>query len=113
MSREEGETRLKSFNLLMCSVFFLVAAPLSHPAYGASKAASALPIVSVSDLPDWVREKPDIIEAYRFAAANPEILKKIPCYCGCVAAGHKSNYDCYVKEVRPDGSIVFDRHGSY
>lgn len=105
---------MRSLDILVCSVFFLGAAFLSCPAYGTTKAAPALPMAAVGDLPDWVREsKPDIIEAYRFAAANPEILKKIPCYCGCVAAGHKSNYDCYVKEVRPDGSIVFDRHGSY
>jgi hypothetical protein len=47
-------------------------------------------------------------DAYRFAIANRDILRQIPCYCGCGAEGHKSNADCYIKDVRPDGSIVFD-----
>src|SRR5437899_8110648 len=40
---------------------------------------------------------------YRYAVANKETLKWFPCYCGCVNAGHQSNFDCYVREVLPDG----------
>jgi hypothetical protein len=47
-------------------------------------------------------------EAYRFAVANRETLRWIPCFCGCGSEGHTSNADCYVKAVKPDGSIVFD-----
>lgn len=64
-------------------------------------------------LPDYVRlnAPPAVKEAYRFAIANPDVLKSIPCYCGCGAVGHQSNLDCYVKDMRPDGSrIVFDNH---
>jgi hypothetical protein len=64
---------------------------------------SALP-ASVSRAPAQVKE------AYRFAIANPELLSSFPCYCGCGAAGHTSNLQCYVKQVRPDGSIEFDNH---
>lgn len=49
-------------------------------------------------------------EAYQFAVANPDALKNVPCYCGCGAAGHTSNYSCYVKEVKPSGEVVFDQH---
>lgn len=49
-------------------------------------------------------------EAYRMAIANPEILEKYPCYCGCGKMGHQSNLDCFVHDVNPDGSIVFDDH---
>jgi predicted small secreted protein len=64
-----------------------------------------------SALPGFARDAPpQVKEAYRFAIANPDALKQYPCYCGCDAVGHKSNLDCYVKEVRPDGSIVFDEH---
>lgn len=49
-------------------------------------------------------------EAYQFAVANPDALKNVPCYCGCDAAGHTSNYSCYVKEVKPSGEVVFDEH---
>jgi hypothetical protein len=61
-----------------------------------------------SALPEGARKAPPKVrEAYRFAIANREILSQIPCYCGC-GAEHKSDADCFIKEVRPDGSIVFD-----
>lgn len=49
-------------------------------------------------------------EAYAFAAANPDLMKEIPCYCGCGAIGHTSNYDCYVASVEGDGRITYDLH---
>ena len=48
-------------------------------------------------------------EAYQFAVANPDALQNVPCYCGCGAAGHTSNYSCYVKEENASG-ITFDQH---
>jgi hypothetical protein len=51
-----------------------------------------------------------VSDAYRFAVANPDALKNVPCYCGCGAVGHTSNYSCYVKEIKPSGEIVFDQH---
>jgi hypothetical protein len=45
---------------------------------------------------------------YRYAVANEAILKWFPCYCGCVAQGHRSNYDCYVREALPDGRVRLD-----
>lgn len=62
-------------------------------------------------LPDFVRAAPpDIQEAYRFAIANPEIVSAFPCYCGCGAMSHESNLDCYIQEILPDGTIVFEDH---
>ena len=62
-----------------------------------------------SALPANLRQAPPSVrEAYRFAIANLETLRHIPCYCGCGKEGHKNNADCYVKEVKPDGSVVFD-----
>ena len=59
-----------------------------------------------------VRTAPmDVKTAYQFAAANPDVMKDIPCYCGCDSLGHTSNYDCYVSNVNADGSIVFEEHG--
>ena len=45
---------------------------------------------------------------YRYAAANHDVLQYVPCFCGCVNAGHTSNFDCYVREVYPDGRIRLD-----
>ena len=44
------------------------------------------------------------------AARRGELLKYIPCYCGCERVGHRSNHDCYVKGVTPDGRPKWDDH---
>jgi hypothetical protein len=70
-----------------------------------------LTLAPESALPDFVRAAPpQVREAYRFAIANPEVLSAFPCYCGCGAVGHQNNLDCYIKEVRADGSIEFENH---
>jgi hypothetical protein len=59
-------------------------------------------------LPDNIRKAPPgVRDAYRFAIANRDVLRQIPCYCGC-GAEHQSNAECYIKEMRPSGEIVFD-----
>ncbi len=79
-----------------------------------STSATAVPeiqLASASLLSDKVRSAPPVVqEAYRFAIANPEVLSKLPCYCGCGGMGHMSNLDCFIQEVKPDGSIAFDYH---
>lgn len=47
-------------------------------------------------------------DMYRYAAQNRAVLQYIPCFCGCVNGGHASNFDCYVREVYPDGRIRLD-----
>lgn len=62
-----------------------------------------------NEWPEYYRDAdPEIQEAYRYAIANKPVLQYMPCYCGCIDDGHESNYDCYVREVRPDGSVVLD-----
>lgn len=53
---------------------------------------------------------PTVQEAYRFAIANSDVLKQIPCYCGCGNMGHTSNYSCYVQGVDEKGKISYDTH---
>ena len=52
----------------------------------------------------------DIRESYQLALANPQILSQIPCYCGCPAL-HKNVKECFVREVKPDGTVVWDDMG--
>lgn len=60
-------------------------------------------------LPAGLRYASDEIrEAYRFAAANRDIRRYIPCYCGCGDQGHTSNASCYVKDSSPPGKLEFD-----
>ena len=49
-------------------------------------------------------------QAYQFAAANPEILSQLPCYCGCGGMGHTSNYSCYLSGEDENGDLMFDGH---
>ncbi|ASS76260.1 hypothetical protein CIG75_15790 [Tumebacillus algifaecis] len=54
-----------------------------------------------------------IKQSYAAAVQNLDVLKFIPCYCGCGDhAGHKSNAECFVKDVREDGAVVWDDHGT-
>jgi hypothetical protein len=45
-------------------------------------------------------------EAYRFAYANPAAAAEVPCYCGCVALGHITSYDCYVSGLEDDRPVL-------
>jgi len=83
--------------------------------FGCSTESSApsreLKMAPASALPKSLQNQPTAVrEAYLFAMANAEVLEQIPCYCGCGSVGHTSNYMCYVKEARADGSFVFDDH---
>lgn len=69
---------------------------------------------SVDQLPTFLdNQDPVVVQSYKIAAANRELLQSIPCYCGCgESAGHQHNGNCFIKEERPDGSIVWDDHGT-
>jgi hypothetical protein len=96
--------------VLLTSILLLTAcgAPAATPT-----STGPLKLAPVSALPTWIRQLPqEVQEAYRFALANPEILSKIPCYCGCNQIGHMNNRMCYVQSETADGKVVFDAHGS-
>jgi hypothetical protein len=69
---------------------------------------------SVDQLPSFLNNlDPRITEVYKIAGANRDLLKSIPCYCGCgESAGHQHNGNCFIKEEKADGSIVWDDHGT-
>jgi len=50
-------------------------------------------------------------DAYAWAATHENVLRYIPCFCGCVADGHQSNYDCFVSDTPVNGWITMDLHG--
>jgi hypothetical protein len=43
---------------------------------------------------------------YEFAAQHPEVLKYVPCYCGCEADGHPHNESCFVKSRDSQGNVT-------
>ncbi|MGB9590959.1 MAG: PCYCGC motif-containing (lipo)protein, partial [Candidatus Kryptoniota bacterium] len=70
-----------------------------------------LDLYPLAQLPAEVQSAPLTVKmAYQFAAANPDLMKQVPCYCGCGDIGHTSNFDCYVSAVDDQGNITFDHH---
>ena len=53
------------------------------------------------------KSDPEILEAYVFAAKHPEVLRYMPCYCGCEhpRTAHESNYDCFVDIIDRSGDL--------
>ena len=70
-----------------------------------------LPMTTIDRLPVEVQMSPPVVQqAYQFASANPDVMQEIPCYCGCGAIGHTSNYSCYVAGQDVNGRLEFDNH---
>ena len=79
---------------LILSTGFLSSCSTSEHAYD---------MADMSDMPSVIQESPvSVQQAYQFAVANPDVLKQLPCYCGCGPMGHTSNYSCYVIDETAD-----------
>lgn len=66
---------------------------------------------SMAGMPPEVEAAPQVVrQAYTFAVAHPDLMTQIPCYCGCGAIGHTSNYACYISDVDADGAVTYDLH---
>lgn len=63
--------------------------------------------------PDYVlNSSKKVQETYIMAATYPKVVSSVPCYCGCVVEGHKSNLDCYVQKMGPNNAVeAWDQHG--
>ena len=66
-----------------------------------------LPVVQFAS----ARPAPITRAAYEFAARHPEVLKHVPCFCGCERNGHGNNEDCFVARRKADGSPEWSPHG--
>ncbi len=105
----KSSSRIKVLCILL--VFPLLSTFLSGCSQTASAGLDGLKMASMDGMPGDVKSAPMVVQqAYQFAAANPEILKHIPCYCGCEDIGHTSNYSCYISEVDGQGHITYDAH---
>lgn len=68
-------------------------------------------MAAMDTLPEAIKNSPIKVKvSYSFAVANPDILKRLPCYCGCGGMGHRSLYACYVSSVEPGGQVNYDTH---
>lgn len=99
--------RHKTF-LLLIFALLLSACASGKTDTGANQ---GLKLASLDGMPAEVLAAPaQVQQAYRFAAANPQVMQQVPCYCGCGDMGHTSNYACYVGGENADGSLRYDTH---
>jgi Protein of unknown function with PCYCGC motif len=102
------------------------ASPTAKPAAPATKTAGAAkPSTTPPILPAKFTTPPLVTTGYAgarpagitravydFAAQHPEVLKYVPCYCGCEADGHPHNESCFVKTRDGKGNVTqWDMHG--
>jgi hypothetical protein len=55
---------------------------------------------------------PVVRTVFAFAADHPEVLSRIPCFCGCENRGHRHNDDCFVAGRDAAGKVTaWEPHG--
>jgi hypothetical protein len=84
------------------------------PAELATKLPAEAIRASLPELPlaPAARPRESVVAAYEFAALHPEVLKYVPCYCGCERSGHQHNESCFVASRDAEGRVVsWDAHG--
>lgn len=101
---------LKSPKILFLALTLVLLAGLL-PACSSQAESTGYAMMSMDKMPAEVQAAPSVVQAsYQFAGANPDVLKGIPCYCGCGSIGHTSNYSCYVQSSDAQGNLTFDHH---
>jgi Protein of unknown function with PCYCGC motif len=64
--------------------------------------------------PDYVRgADARVQEAYRYALERPDVIRWMPCYCGCASMQHRSNLDCFLRARMTAGAVAFEQHASF
>ena len=93
-----------------------------EPAKGSASSGASAPAPSAAsyrgDLPPlphvqfaFARPEPITRAAYEFAGRYPDVLRYMPCFCGCERHGHGNNQDCFVAKRENDGRPVWSPHG--
>ena len=84
--------------------------PTPQPTAAAPARFSTPPIPN----PGFAPGRPvDVTRAvYEFAAQHPEVLKYVPCKCGCEPTGHPHNESCFVRTRDARSNVTaWDSHG--
>ncbi len=102
---------MNRFLPLTLVILILAAIPAGCGRQADPDGGHASELAPLAEMPAEVQAAPVTVrEAYQFAVANPDVLRQLPCYCGCGAMGHVSNYSCYIQEGAADGEPAFDNH---
>jgi hypothetical protein len=72
----------------------------------------AADLPALPDLSGAARPVETVRAVYEFAARHPEVLKYIPCVCGCERGGHQGNDMCFVAGRDKAGKVSsWEPHG--
>lgn len=92
--------------------------PPPTPTTGQARAGSSAKVAYAGELPPLpvtnfpAARPPEVVNAvYEFAARRPDVLRYVPCFCGCERNGHSHNEHCFVAGRDPDGKPRWDAHG--
>ena len=84
--------------------------------YAISRPGHPKVMAAASKLPEHIHEPvwmpqatPSLKQAYAFAATHYEVLRYIPCYCGCNGQ-HKDNFECYWKHDGNGNPTEYEEH---
>ena len=81
------------------------------PAHEMAMPTHEMAMEALSEMPAEVQAAQVAVQqAYQFAAANPDVVRQLPCYCGCGAIGHTSNYACCIAGADASGRRKYDSH---
>lgn len=91
-------------------------APVAMASNGAQGSPAQFLAADLPPLPPGIvspaRSVAETRAAYEFAARHPEVLKHVPCFCGCERGGHQGNHDCFVASRDAAGKVTaWDNHG--
>ena len=53
----------------------------------------------------------DLPALYRFATTRGDVLRYMPCTCGCAQIGHTSNRSCYIK-AETAAAVTYTSHAA-
>lgn len=90
--------------------------PVGTPAAAVSttgvRIAADLPLLPINIAHS--ARSPEVVQTvYEFAARHPEVLRYVPCFCGCERGGHRGNADCFVAKRNDRGEVTqWEPHGS-
>lgn len=107
---------IKQLRLALVAIlaFSAMAQSASTPQSKTTPSSGDLPVLHLPKIdPRLLPRPPEVIQAvYRFAAEHPEILRYMPCFCGCNEMGHRSSEACFVKSRSRNGAVTeWNEHG--
>jgi hypothetical protein len=79
---------------------------------GSARAGHTMPMAAAdTEAPSFAREA-GVADEYLYAAENYDVLRYIPCTCGCADMGHLDNFNCYARTIDESGAVEWDQHAA-